>query len=64
MEKLIKTYNISFMYNFFVDLRKRGGQSYGSCVQYQLYFCSIKICLNQIGGHRAYRGVQKSLITF
>lgn len=23
MKKLIKTYNISFMYNFFVDLRKR-----------------------------------------
>lgn len=23
MKKLIKIYNISFMYNFFVDLRKR-----------------------------------------
>lgn len=63
MKKLIKTYNISFMYNFFVDLRKRAVKVWKLC-SIPIVFLFNKNMFKSNRGHRAYRGVQKSLITF
>lgn len=58
---MLCTHILYYMYIFVLG---EGGLSYGTCAESQWYFCTIKICSNQITDSKLIFNIIKEILVF